>query len=310
MTTEVTLLSRANTLRKEYHKQIYSKESYLECTSAFFAHKCLTVITLPANALKFVGGFGIASATALTLGVLKVGIFAITARYVKPEFPTFVLPGLVIGVEGLVNAVITGKELLYDAVQPLYQGYQLSRWIAGKLSLGRFLNPIFESIGNFFAAVANNISIGIKTAFQDEPHPLEEVPSPFGLNAYTHTFNINLDTRTFSSIAAHTLLTIPNSICNVTLIATGAVGTVGLGALMVIKIAVISFTPIKITFPTAAPLAYSLLDRASHAFVSDAATVVFDVFITTYKISEMLLINKALGKIGKILAFIPEALSI
>lgn len=308
-------IEQLDTLRNELFKISHNRNAYYPITheqvACWLGHKLLTIISVPANIVEA----GICTtgclASACTLGALKVAIFAITLGNIKPHFSTGCLWLGERACHGFFDIALNIGELVYDAGDLLYQGYRLSRWVAGILHLGNLFHTIFEKLGQVFTFIAERIQQGLDKAVEVEDDLLFEVPYPFSvLNDLTqkHRIDFESNNRSLEDIFKHYILSVANIPLN-TIIATGAAGlSIALSTAFVGKVILYATTNINISVSTYAGRTLGVVGATSSNAVVDITHDIADSFVLLYKISHALGITRVVTTALRVVEYIPEAI--
>lgn len=282
-----------------------------EKIAPWLGHKLVCTVALPLNLLEMGLCAAACGASACTLGTLKVAIYAGSLGNIKPSFSTGCQYLAKKSAQGLFLSVMTVGQLTYDVADLVYQGYRMSRWVAGKLHITHIFNAIFEQLGKMFTTLAINVGKGIDKASKEERSLRATLLPPFDrVNNSTNEYRIDLTAkdRKLKDIFKHYLLSIVNIPGNACLGVGAAAASVVLSTAFVAKVILYTTTNVTIPIPTHANQALNQTGKAISNISKDIGTNIADLFVVTYKISAALRINKVAASALQVILYIPEAI--
>jgi hypothetical protein len=274
----------------------------------WFAHKALSVVSLPANTLA--AGIGCAGmlASACTLGAFKVLVFAGSLGHIKPEFSTGFIWCAERTYTSLANAVITVGELLYDVANLGYQAYLQVKWVFLALKLDRIAQLVKEAL----IFVGNRIEAGIEISLKDEEPYMDkdfQLPAPIhALNEATERRSCFTDTnQPLSNWFAHKLLSVVNIPLNAAIAVTSTALCIAGIVATCAKSLLYAATNIHVGIPTG--VAYTGI-MAAHSYTNvfrNTAEVGVDMAVMVYRIADLLRITRVIATIADVIAYVPRA---
>lgn len=321
----IPLVHEMNELRNTlfYNSHYDTTNSPIEAFGFWTAHKGLTVVAVPVNAVA-IGVSALGLSVGVALGLVKVAAYALTVGHFKPEFSTGFIRSGEATLHSAAEIAWNGGELLYDAGNILYNGYKIIRWVTEQLPLGlvkaafiqiarlaqRVWNSVFIPVFEF---VGRRIEIGFSTTLRREENYRFDLQTPAllqPLNELTKEtrYEWGSNERSFTNIFEHYLYSIPNLTCN-TLAAAG-LGTASAvsGTFFVAKAIICATTTLDIPIPTYAPMAIGKTIACAGNILKDTATNVVDIFVTTYKVSCAIRVDRVIVGLWDIVSFIPRAI--
>lgn len=307
------LVSNINLARESLHSASHTdSNSFTQRITSWMGHKVLTVISVPANILT--AGFCAAAftASACTLGAFKIFVFACTLGHIKLSFSTGCY-WLAKETISAISAIFRNSiELLYDTAKIIEGVYDSVRWVGRKLGLDGLFNAIFKQIGEFFVFIGKRVFLGVVASADREPVVTwGKVPAPLNLvNDPTKQCRIDFssDSRSFGNIFKHSALSVINIPLNTVAAVCSGIATVALSTLFVSKTIVFAATNLDIPIPTYAAKAFNILSVTTTNILADVGTDVADIFVSVFKISDAIGLNRAIVTVLKVVKFIPEAI--
>lgn len=300
----------------------------------WMAHKAVSVISFPAN----VAGMGLGLAGMVVpgcfLGLVKVAVFAATLGNYKPTFSTGFIRCSQAAITCFLQIFVNAGELGYDALNALYNGYRVIRWIGEKLHLNFIIEEIFIQTARLIKYIWNNMIVPLwndvidptikfidKRVQEGLKNAVECEKNYYTLNLETPSFIRPLDDRTkatridrhaedrsYSNIFSHyaySLINIPvNLVTAAGMASLTAITACNFGA----KVIIYAATNIDIPVPTYAGKTLEKTIACSINVIWDSYVDIADSFVLTYKVSDALGILVAMAKIRDVILFIPEAI--
>lgn len=276
-------------------------------------HKSLTVCSIPANTLSTGVGLAGMAVTAATLGTAKVAVFAISlGNQTLPIDTGFTWFGNRTA-HSVWHLLLNTGELAYDTGNVVYRVVQVAPRIAKVLHIEEEVKAILRRMGQGLDFAARRIEKGFVRAGEaekgnefswDTPPILSWIDKP------TEEVRINMDSasRPWDKIVKHGLLSVVNVPLNGAVAVCSGVATAILGTAFVGKAIFYATTNIDIPVPTYAGVAAGATFSTSSNVVIDAANNVGDGFVSLYKTSAALGINRVLTTALGVIEYIPKAL--
>ncbi len=279
----------------------------------FLGHKAISVILIPANLLGTGIGITAMTASACTIGALKVAIFAVSLGNKKWHVDTGFIKSAGWAAHSFIELGLNTLELLLDIGKVNYQVFRLVRFTARTLRLEGLFTRITNQAKQVFQFIDERLTKGATIAYKDEPNNpyTGKTPSLLApLNAATQKVRPDYreDNRLWSQIFQHTLLSAANIPVNAAAALCSTIATTILGTFFITKIALYAATNIHIPIPTFAAHTLNTAYVCTENAAIDSASVIGDGFISIYKVSDALGIVQVVIKAMDVLRYIPEAL--
>lgn len=309
---EFPLLKQINMAREECFNESYKAPDFKARAAYWVGHKILTVISIPTN--LFATGFCTftCAASACTLGAFKIVIFAASLGNIKLTYPTgcYWLAGE--ACEAITAIFKNTFELLQDAGSLLENGYNVVRWVGKQLHLDGLFKAILTRISQIFEFCIKRLDKGVKITAKREPEikwdqasfPVQEI------NTLTEKYRIDFSSkkRSFESIFSHYVFSVITTPLNALIALCSGIACAVLSSGFVAKVIIFSATNLDIPIPTYAANVFKTCVESTTNLLKDVGVDLADIFVTVYKISDTLRLNRVVASILDVVHFIPEAI--
>lgn len=304
-----------NEWRQQKWEAAYAGNDLADCVKAWVAHKGGCLLSWKVNTISIVGGGSGFVLCACTLGALKVVVFALSLGNWKPEFSSGCVASLTLAGHGATGFFGAASEVIYDVG---YLAYQISlgiRYVAKQLrltgALKALVKKIIHCLSHIVSFLIGRIIKGFEIAAKHEPKLSidSKLPCPLHqVNEAAEQYRIDTNKeRTFGTIASHYVVSIPNILCSGIAATVGVVASAVLGTLFMVKAVLGATTNISIPIPTYAGHVSTFTLGTGYNAIADVANDIADIFVTMFKISEAIGVAKAVVTVGRVIAYIPEA---
>lgn len=275
---------------------------------AWFGHKFISAVSIPANGAAFVAGCAGLALTSCTLGAFKVAVFAATLGNVEMKFSTGFIWTAERTFSALLDTLQNIGELLYDTFDLTCHAFRGVRWVLTAINIGCLTHLILKAV----TFVCKRIEAGVSVTIKDEmslPNASLQAFSPlYALNQAVIARSSLYENQSLMRIAEHkalTLLNIPAHAVVATLSCVlSAAGVVAAAA----KGIIYATTNQHIPFATGFIYTATLSVEASYNIARNIVDLGADAAVLLYKAANVLPIQKAVVTALQVVAFIPRAI--
>ncbi len=306
------IITQVNNARRQCYVDSYSEKSCSEASVNWLAHKALSAISIPLNVVGL--GVGLAGAVGggLTIGSIKIAIFAASLGQIEPRFSTGFLFFGERTVHSLIHLALNVWEVAQVIVDISNQIWRGARWIGEKLHLDHLFAAIFKQFGRIINFAAERIAEGVQKTIESEKNleAFGRTPSfirPLDDIAKESRLTYASQGRPLLQVFKHTFVSLLNIPVNSVAFAISTLAGAILSVAFVAKVALNAVT-INIPIPTYAAQALSSSGAAIANIALDSGTIFCDVFVVIYKSAEALRITKVAATVFELLAYIPKAI--
>ncbi len=309
---------RKNLITESHIDSEHHKKSTIARVGNWFAHKAMSVVSIPTNTLSACAATAGAVAGGIILGSAKVFTFAVTCGAIKPTFSTGVLYFGERGLHSVGNVFTNIGELIYDAARLVGDTAEVCLTIASKLHFGNFLRDALNAVGEAISTafdytvfpLLKRIDSALEKATNEEPasqYETANILKPLDDAAKAERIDFSSSERSFKKIFSHAVFSLANIPANAVAAICSSVAFAVLTSAFVAKVALYTATNLTVPVPTHAGNAGKTMLVSAANVLSDAATDVADIFVVAFKTSDALGLNRLATTALHVISYIPVA---
>jgi hypothetical protein len=256
-------------------------------------------------------GLGLTVGSAMTLGSVKVFIFALTLGNIQPTFPSGFLYFGEFTLKSNAECVAATWDLVEDSCYLGYKGFQAVKWTFDYLNLTQLFVRIMDQVWHLLSVTFERVVESTTTALNDELGvDYKGYPLLSQLDDLTEAYRIdfNKKSRSWGEIGTHALLSLPSIPLHLTASLCSSVAAAILAGAFVGKVLIHATTGLHIPVPTGAPYTIRAACDTGLIAVKDLSTDFADIFVVVYKTADLLHITTLAAKALDVILYIPKAI--